>query len=106
MTRRQLVEGLEQFGVTDAEVVSQVISGEKDPSSAPTARKSDSGQTTTPRPTPLMRVPFTSKVRQDYAHAVKRASLERQLAGQMPNEIQEILEAALGPWLRDNGYIS
>jgi hypothetical protein len=101
MTRRQLVEGLKNFGVDDPEAVSQVISGEGALESAATPPISEG----IPSRVPLLRIPFTSKVRQDYAHAVKRASLERQLAGQTPNEIQEILEAALGPWLRANGYI-
>jgi hypothetical protein len=52
------------------------------------------------------RVPLTTRVRRDYAAALKRASLERQLAGQKPNTLQDILEEAVGPWLRSNGYLS
>lgn len=44
-------------------------------------------------------------VRADYAAALKRASLERQLSGVQPNTLQDILEEALGPWLRANGYV-
>jgi hypothetical protein len=50
-------------------------------------------------------VPLTSRVRADYGAALKRASLERQLSGTMPNTIQDILEEALEPWLRQNGYL-
>jgi hypothetical protein len=54
---------------------------------------------------PVGRVPLTTRVRSDYAAALKRASLERQLAGQTPNTLQDILEEALGPWLKDHGYV-
>jgi hypothetical protein len=53
----------------------------------------------------VSRVPLTTRVRADYGTALKRASLERQLSGQLPNTVQDILEDALGPWLRTNGYI-
>jgi hypothetical protein len=52
------------------------------------------------------RVPLTTRIRSDYASALKRASLERQLDGVHPNTLQEILETALEPWLRENGYLS
>ena len=48
---------------------------------------------------------FSTKVRSDYAAALKRASLERQLNGVYPNTLQDILEEALEPWLRSNGYV-
>jgi hypothetical protein len=54
---------------------------------------------------PVGRMPLTTRVRADYGTALKRASLERQLSGQLPNTVQDILEDALGPWLRSNGYI-
>lgn len=53
----------------------------------------------------VTRSPFTTRIRDDYAKALKRASLERQLAAVAPNTLQEILEEALEPWLRSNGYI-
>lgn len=51
------------------------------------------------------RVPLTTRIRLKYATALKRASLERQLAGQTPNTVQDILEQALEPWLKDRGYL-
>lgn len=60
------------------------------------------------KPAPITQVtrsPFTTRLRDDYAKALKRASLERQIAGVTPNKLQHILEEALGPWLRDNGYL-
>ena len=51
------------------------------------------------------RVPFSTRMRADFAAALKRASLERQLAGIEPNTLQDILEQAVEPWLRGNGYL-
>ena len=51
------------------------------------------------------RVPFSTRMRADFANALKRASLERQLEGVEPNTLQDILEQAVEPWLRSNGYL-
>src|SRR5581483_7716858 len=51
------------------------------------------------------RAPLTTRVRADFAEALKRASLQRQLDGVTPNTLQEILEEALEPWLRKHGYL-
>jgi hypothetical protein len=53
-----------------------------------------------------VRVPISTRVRADFAGALKRASLERQLEGISPNTLQDMLEEALEPWLKSNGYIS
>lgn len=55
---------------------------------------------------PVTRTPFSSKIRADFAAALKRASLERQLKGVYPNTLQDIIEEALEPWLKTNGYLS
>jgi hypothetical protein len=52
------------------------------------------------------RLPLTTRLRTDMAVALKRASLERQLAGDYPYELQEILEEALEPWLKKHGYLT
>lgn len=52
------------------------------------------------------RVPISTRMRQDFAKALKRASLERQLKGVEPNTLQDILEQSIEPWLRSNGYLS
>jgi hypothetical protein len=52
------------------------------------------------------RVPLTTRVRGDYAAALKRASLERQLNVVLPNTLQDILDNALETWLRSNGYLN
>ena len=53
----------------------------------------------------VSRMPLTTRIT-DYATALKRASLERQLSGTVPNTLQDILEEALEPWLRSNGYLN
>ena len=50
-------------------------------------------------------MPLTTRLRPELAIALKRASLERQLAGQTPNTMQDILEQALEPWLKGHGYL-
>ena len=68
------------------------------------------GKTTPPQPTPqtltVNRVPISTRMREDFAKALKRASLERQLKGVEPNTLQDILEEAVEPWLKSNGYIA
>ena len=49
------------------------------------------------------RVPLSTRMRADFATALTRASLERQLASIEPNAVQDILEQAIEPWLRSNG---
>jgi hypothetical protein len=60
------------------------------------------GVTTVPK---LHRVPLSTRIRSDYAEALKRASLERQLAGTEPSTLIDMLEQALEPWLKANGYL-
>lgn len=50
------------------------------------------------------RVPISTRIREDFSKALKRASLERQLNGIEPNTLQDILEEAVEPWLKHNGY--
>jgi len=49
--------------------------------------------------------PISTRIRTDYAVALKRASLDRQLKGIEPNTMRDILEQAIEPWLRSNGYL-
>jgi hypothetical protein len=58
-----------------------------------------------PSPPTRTRVKLTTQVRADLAAALKRASLQRQLAGEAQSAVQEIVEAALEPWLHDRGYL-
>jgi hypothetical protein len=45
-------------------------------------------------------------VRPEIAAALQTASLERQLQGIEPSSKREIVEEALEPWLRANGYLT
>lgn len=59
-------------------------------------------------PAPLPKVGkarISTQIRSDFTQALKRASLERQLEGITPWTMQEILEQALEPWLKANGYL-
>jgi hypothetical protein len=61
---------------------------------------------TVPQPTVPSRVPISTRMRGDFAAALKRASLERQLGGIEPHTLTDILEQAVEPWLRTNGYLT
>ena len=54
---------------------------------------------------PFSRVPISTRILSEYAEALKRASLERQLNKVEPNTLQDILEQAIEPWLKSNGYL-
>ncbi len=105
--RRSLLEGLRSTPPVERDLEEAFIYGSKPketPASPPTPI-SDS----TPREGKAAtqpRVPLTTRVRADFALALKRASLERQLNGMEPNTLQEILEESLEPWLRANGYLT
>ena len=70
------------------------------------ADKAKPPQSTTPTTPTINRVPISTRMRADFSKALKRASLERQLKSVEPNSLQDILEEAVEPWLRSNGYIS
>jgi hypothetical protein len=53
-----------------------------------------------------VRTQLSSRIRSDLFEALKQASLKRQLAGTKPNSITEILEEAIEPWLKSNGYLN
>jgi len=55
---------------------------------------------------PTALIPITVRLRPEIAVGLKRASLERQLAGEEVYTQQELVEHALGPWLRSQGYLA
>jgi hypothetical protein len=60
-----------------------------------------------PQPqTHLASTPISTRLRADLVSALKRASLERQLEGTEPSTLRAILEDAVEPWLKSQGYIS
>lgn len=96
--RRPLVEGLKPAVPLDPSLEKQFVFGEK---------PKGEGAVVPERVSPVKtRAPLTTRIRADFATALKRASLERQLDGTTPNTLQEILEEALEPWLRSHGYVS
>lgn len=109
--RRSLKEGLSDSGAVDRSVEAQFVFAGK-----AKADEAMPAQAATPAPESVNakgpagnvvgRVPLTTRVRSDFATALKRASLQRQLDGVMPNTLQDILEEALEPWLRSNGYLN
>jgi hypothetical protein len=109
--RRSLMEGLKPgSGVDPAVEAKFVFSGKPKPDQPPeqptqppaSEARDGKGQTGSS----VSRVPLTTRVRSDFATALKRASLERQLEGVYPQTLQDILEQALEPWLRSNGYLN
>jgi len=105
--RRSLVEGLSTVPVDPALEKKFVFADKNAPSEPekPTA-STEAPVTRLPSVPSIVRVPFTTRLRADFAAALKRASLERQLSGTTPNTLQDILEEALEPWLTVNGYFT
>lgn len=56
--------------------------------------------------TPVGLIPVTVRLRPEIAGGLKRASLERQLAGEETFTQQDMVEQLLEPWLRDNGFLA
>ena len=56
--------------------------------------------------TPVGLIPVTVRLRPDVAGGLKRASLERQLAGEETFTQQDLVEQLLEPWLRDSGFLA
>jgi len=99
--RRSLTEGLKATPAVDMAVAREFIHAGKTHNAArpATAPAADAAAPV------VNRAPISTRIRADYAAALKRASLERQLKGVEPNTLQDILEQAIEPWLRTNGYL-
>ncbi|GIK15182.1 MAG: hypothetical protein BroJett003_01460 [Planctomycetota bacterium] len=100
--RRSLTDGLKATPGVDAAVAREFIHAGKTNAGTrqPTTTAAD------PAAAVVNRAPISTRVRADFAAALKRASLERQLKGIEPNTLQDILEQAIEPWLRTHGYLS
>jgi hypothetical protein len=102
--RRTLVDGI---GPLDRSAEKEFVFGGKagntqaENTPAPTRREPRTSQ----QAHTSSRIPLSTRIRADFGTALKRASLERQLSGTTPNTLQDILEEALEPWLRENGYL-
>jgi hypothetical protein len=94
--RRGLTEGLKATPEPlDAGLVRKLVYADKSPPANQTMPQ-----------TAFERAPLSTRIRKDFTQALKRASLERQLEGVTPNTLQDILEEAVEPWLKSNGYIT
>lgn len=56
-------------------------------------------------PVPVGLIPVTVRLKPEIAAALKRASLERQLAGEEIFTQQDLVELALEPWLKGEGHL-
>jgi hypothetical protein len=77
-------------------------------SASPAAMGAEARPAKPPKPSrvsPVGLIPVTVRLRPEIAGALKRASLERQLSGEDFYTQQEIVEQALEPWLRKQGYL-
>ena len=119
--RRPLTAGVNVVPDADPETIRQFVTQERKPARepeqeltvvSPTPRPTPEPETRTSKKakrskavTPVGLIPVTVRLRPEIAGALKRASLERQLAGEEPNTQQDLVELALEPWLSENGYI-
>jgi len=107
--RRSLIDGLKPASVIDRKAEEQFVFAEKAKTDQPAPAQTAPSPSTESRDAKgqgsVSRSPFTTRLRADFATALKRASLERQLNSQFPYTLQDILEEALEPWLRSNGYL-
>jgi len=69
-----------------------------------TATKSSEPQTDAAVMTPGL-IPIHVRVRPEIAGALKTAALQQELRGVEPFTKREIVEQALEPWLKKNGYL-
>ncbi len=101
--RRTLTTAIHSVPNADPEVVRAFVTQDKTPNPAvmepPVTRPP---QTAGFQPVGL--IPITVRLRPEIAGALKRASLERQLASAEFFSQQEIVERALAAWLLDNGH--
>src|SRR5262245_1976660 len=115
MERRSLKVGMNTIPNADPEEVRRFVTSdsqlevspevENRPQGMSPARRSivGRGRTKPTGVTPVGLIPITVRLRPETAGALKRASLERQLAGEPVFTQQELVEEALEPWLRANG---
>lgn len=105
--RRPLIDGLKAVEAepkreVDPVLAKQFVYGEGRAATPPPRSASDRS----PQPQAIQRrTGVSTRMREDFAKALKRASLERQMQGIHPQTLQDILEEALEPWLHEHGYL-
>jgi hypothetical protein len=121
--RRPLVAGLKNSSKADPRKESEFVYGKKDRSPKAKQRTAPAEPEKAPPPAPppaelpsevipdataarpAGRASITTRLKADVAAALKRASLERQLAGLTPHTVQDIIEEVVEPWLKRHGYL-
>lgn len=105
--RKSLMEGLKTTSSVDPALEKEFVFGDqaKPKLATPAPAAPEKREAKAQVGNSISRAPLTTRIRTDYSEALKRASLERQLSATFPNTLQEILEEALEPWLRSNGYL-
>lgn len=93
------------MGVTEPIRQRANVSSESLTSSAAIATNVRHRRTKSTGVAPVGLIPVTVRLRPELAGALKRASLERQLQGDELFTQQELVEQALEPWLRSEGYL-
>ena len=101
--RRSLTTAVHSIPHADPEVVRAFVTQDKKPAPA-VAEPPVTRPPLTAGFQPVGLIPITVRLRPEIAGALKRASLERQLAGAELFSQQEIVERALATWLRENGH--
>jgi hypothetical protein len=99
--RRNLVDGLKATPTIDPKVENDFVFRNKQtptPSAPAPAKPPTTGA--------IARTPISTRLRTDIIEALKRASLQRQLEKIEPNTLTDIMEAAIEPWLKENGYLA
>ena len=103
--RRTLVEGMKEPPLIDPHIETEFVYGGKAGTDA-FPKPLVTAAITTTTATTTSRAPVSTRIRSDFAAALKRASLWRQLSGQQPSTLRDILAEAIEPWLRANGYVA
>jgi hypothetical protein len=104
-SRRPLVEGLKtSVPPVDPQKESEFVYGQKGEAQPESSARPATNEQP-PAAIPPARVPLSTRMRGDFAEALKTASLERQLKKIQPSTLTDILEEAVEPWLRKHGYL-
>lgn len=96
-------QGADERQATEGDTATDEIQNRSARSDAVRATSAVTASYTRFQPTGL--VPVTIRLQPSVAGALKRASLERELAGEYLYTQQEIVESTLAVWLKANGYL-
>ena len=98
MAPRKLVDGIKPEPATEKAEKEFVYKLD------PSAKHQERFKADCPLPQISARVPITTRCRLELATKLKQASLQRQLNGESPFYVQDIMEEALHRWLTDHGF--